>query len=241
MFRLDGKVALVMGGGRRYRGLGRHTATAFLLAGAKKVIITARKAEGPQGVKGRAIGIPDNVSNEAEILRLLRKIEQEDGRLDILNAPNQASEKILNLNVRGVFLLAQKFIPLLEKSASQQDPSLIIIVGSVAGRTVPHTGENGTLMYAVSKAAATNLELATSQPMSSHQDFFPSKLASGLIDILGGTKELEEANPRKRLGEPDDIAGVMIYLCSPAASYINGVEISVDGGMKYKIGRSSKM
>jgi NAD(P)-dependent dehydrogenase (short-subunit alcohol dehydrogenase family) len=50
--------------------------------------------------------------------------------------------------------------------------------------------------------------------------FFPSKLASGLIDKLGGTKELENANPRKRLGEPEDIAGVMVYLCSPAGSYM---------------------
>jgi NAD(P)-dependent dehydrogenase (short-subunit alcohol dehydrogenase family) len=50
--------------------------------------------------------------------------------------------------------------------------------------------------------------------------FFPSKLASGLIEKLGGTTELEEANPRKRLGEPEDIAGVMIYLCSPAGSYM---------------------
>ena len=50
--------------------------------------------------------------------------------------------------------------------------------------------------------------------------FFPSKLASGLIDKLGGTKELEDANPRKRLGEPEDIAGVMVYLCSPAGSYM---------------------
>lgn len=50
--------------------------------------------------------------------------------------------------------------------------------------------------------------------------FFPSKLASGLIDILGGTEEISEANPRKRLGEPEDIAGVMVYLCSPAGSYV---------------------
>ncbi len=50
--------------------------------------------------------------------------------------------------------------------------------------------------------------------------FFPSKLASGLIAKLGGTAELEEANPRKRLGEPQDIAGVMVYLCSPAGSYV---------------------
>jgi hypothetical protein len=50
--------------------------------------------------------------------------------------------------------------------------------------------------------------------------FFPSKLASGLIEKLGGTVELSEANPRKRLGEPEDIAGVMVYLCSPAGSYM---------------------
>lgn len=50
--------------------------------------------------------------------------------------------------------------------------------------------------------------------------FFPSKLAAGLIDRLGGTTELEEANPRKRLGEPEDIAGVMVFLCSPAGSYM---------------------
>jgi NAD(P)-dependent dehydrogenase (short-subunit alcohol dehydrogenase family) len=50
--------------------------------------------------------------------------------------------------------------------------------------------------------------------------FFPSKLASGLIEKLGGTAELEDANPRKRLGEPEDIAGVMVYLCSPAGNYM---------------------
>ena len=50
--------------------------------------------------------------------------------------------------------------------------------------------------------------------------FFPSKLADGLIDKLGGTSELEEANPRKRLGKAEDIAGVMIYLCSSAGSYM---------------------
>lgn len=50
--------------------------------------------------------------------------------------------------------------------------------------------------------------------------FFPSKLANGLIDILGGTDNLENDNPRKRLGQPEDIAGVMVYLCSPAASYM---------------------
>jgi len=137
-----------------------------------------------------------------------------------------------------------RFAPMLEAAGTRQDPSRIIIVSSTAGINVPHVGDNGTIMYSVSKAAAH-----VGDPASLYQDysnmeqhlgknlaielgprnitsnivapgFFPSKLASGLIDKLGGIKELEEANPRKRMGEPEDIAGVMIFLCSPAASYM---------------------
>ena len=91
--------------------------------------------------------------------------------------------------------------------------------------------------------------------------FFPSKLANGLIEKLGGRDELDDANPRKRLGEPEDIAGVMVYLCSPAGNYMyefslfiysasslnmltycrNGNDISVDGGMVLSSGRHSKL
>ena len=83
-------------------------------------------------------------------------------------------------------------------------------------------------MYAASKAAATHLgrQLAvelgprniTTNTVS--PGFFPSKLANGLIENLGGHDALEQGNPRKRLGMPEDIAGVMLYLCSPAASYV---------------------
>ncbi|CAG8984145.1 hypothetical protein HYALB_00006249 [Hymenoscyphus albidus] len=268
MFDLSGKVALVTGGSR---GLGLHTATAFLRAGAKKVTISARKAGGAEGIdqaierlnklsgiKGRAVGVPANVSNQAEIQRLVQYVEKTEGKLDILvanagatwgskfeDAPDHSSAKILDLNVRGVFLLAQKFAPLLEASGTRQDPSRIIIVSSTAGKNVPHVGENGTIMYSVSKAAARNLavELGPRNITTNviAPGFFPSKLASGLIDRLGGTAELEEANPRKRLGEPEDIAGVMIFLCSPAGSYINGVDICVDGGMVLSTGRHSKL
>ncbi|KAH6672046.1 hypothetical protein B0J14DRAFT_85769 [Halenospora varia] len=272
MFRLDGKVALITGGSR---GLGLHTATAFLRAGAKKVIISARKAEGPEGidqaverlnklsgVKGSAVGIPANVSNEAEIVRLVEWVKKTEGKLDILvanagatwgskfeDAPDHSSAKILDLNVRGVFLMAQKFAPLLEAAGTRQDPSRIIIVSSTAGKNVPHVGDNGTIMYSVSKAAAHHLGRNLAIELGPRNittnivapGFFPSKLAAGLIDRLGGTTELEEANPRKRLGQPEDIAGVMVYLCSPAGSYINGVDIDVDGGAVLSAGRHSKI
>jgi len=129
MFRLDGKVALVTGGSR---GLGLHTATAFLLAGANKVIISARKNAGAEGidqaveklnklpVSGVAVGMAANVANTDDIARLVKKVQDTDGKLDILvcNAgatwggpfdptPDSASQKVLDLNVRGVFNLAR--------------------------------------------------------------------------------------------------------------------------------------
>jgi len=271
MFRLDGKVALVTGGSR---GLGLHTATAFLRAGAKTVIITARKAGGAEGIdqaveklnnlglKGRAVGIPANVSNEAEIERLVKEVQKVENKLDILvanagatwgskfeDAPDHSTAKILDLNVRGVFLLAQKFSPMLEAAGTRKDPSRIIIVSSTAGLNVPHVGENGTIMYSVSKAAAHHLGKNLSIELGPRKittnvvapGFFPSRLARGLIERLGGTDELEEANPLRRLGQPGDIAGVMVYLCSPAGSYINGVDISVDGGQVLSAGRHSKI
>ncbi|OJD18066.1 hypothetical protein AJ78_01896 [Emergomyces pasteurianus Ep9510] len=260
-FRLDGKVALVTGGSR---GIGLHTATAFLLAGAKKVIITARKSGGEQGIDqaveklnklpgivGHAVGIQANVANTDEIEKLANAVRKSDGKLDILVAnagatwggpfeptPDWSSQKILDLNVRGVFNMVRLFTPLLEQAGTSQDPSRVIIVSSIAAIHVPHVGENGTIMYAVSKAAANHLARNLAVELGPRNittntvapGFFPSKLANGLIENLGGRDKLSAAVPRGRLGEPEDIAGIMIYLCSPAANYINGVDIAVDGG-----------
>jgi NAD(P)-dependent dehydrogenase (short-subunit alcohol dehydrogenase family) len=83
-------------------------------------------------------------------------------------------------------------------------------------------------MYSVSKAAATHLGRNLAAELGPKNittnviapGFFPSKLANGLIDILGGTEELSRGNPRGRLGEPSDIAGVVVWLCSMAGAYV---------------------
>jgi NAD(P)-dependent dehydrogenase (short-subunit alcohol dehydrogenase family) len=142
-----------------------------------------------------------------------------------------------------------RFAPLLEKAGTRQDPSRIIIVSSTAGTTVPHVGEHGTIMYSVSKAAAHHLSRQLAVELGPRNittntvapGFFPSKLANGLIELLGGQQELEDGNPRRRLGEPEDIAGVMVYLASPAGAYVNGEDIAVDGGVRYTAGRQSKL
>jgi len=124
------KLIMVLGS----RGLGLHTATAFLLAGAKKVFISARKNAGEQGidqaveklnklpVSGKAVGIAANVADTEDIARLVKKVQETDDKLDILvcNAgatwggpfdptPDSASQKVLDLNVRGVFNLARLY------------------------------------------------------------------------------------------------------------------------------------
>jgi NAD(P)-dependent dehydrogenase (short-subunit alcohol dehydrogenase family) len=138
---------------------------------------------------------------------------------------------------------------MLSATGTAADPSRVVIVSSTAGDNVPHVGENGTIMYSVSKAAVNHLgrnlavELGPSHITSNTvaPGFFPSKLAGGLIENLGGIDELERNNPMGRLGEPEDIAGVMVYLCSKAGGYINGETISVDGGMRLAAGRHSKL
>ncbi|KAG7122643.1 Rhamnolipids biosynthesis 3-oxoacyl-[acyl-carrier-protein] reductase like [Verticillium longisporum] len=256
-FSLEGRTAVVTGGSR---GLGLHMATAFLLAGCSHVVITARKLEGEQGItqaveklnklpriRGKAIGLAANVADTKDIERLVGEVKGIGSRFE--DAPPSSSVKILDLNVRGVFELAQKFLPLLQQAASREDPARVLTISSTAGSNVPHVGEHGTIMYSVSKAAANHLgrnlavELGRRNITSNiiAPSFFPSKLASGLISNLGGIDELSKDNPLGRLGEADDIAGVAVFLCSPAGKYVNGVEVAVDGGARLSAGRMSRL
>jgi len=271
-FTLEGKVALVTGGSR---GLGLHAATTFLLAGAKTVFVTARKVGGEQGIdqavtrlnqipniRGRAVGISANVAAVEEIERLVGEVKKCESKLDILVAnagatwggpfeptPDWSSQKVLDLNVRGVFNLVRLFTPMLASSGTAKDPSRVIVVSSTAGTNVHHVGEHGTIMYSASKAAAHHLARNLAVELGPRNittntvapGFFPSKLANGLIELLGGQDELERENPRGRLGEPEDIAGVLLFLCSKAGNYINGEYISVDGGARLSAGRLTKL
>jgi NAD(P)-dependent dehydrogenase (short-subunit alcohol dehydrogenase family) len=137
------------------------------------------------------------------------------------------------------------FAPLLQARASQRDPSRVIITASVAGLAVGSLGNNATFGYSASKAAAIHLgrNLAVElgprhiRVNSIAPGFFPSRMANGLMETYGGPEVLAAGVPDGRLGEPEDIAGVVVFLCSRASSHINGTCISVDGGSLW--GRAS--
>lgn len=109
---------------------------------------------------------------------------------------------------------------------------------------VPHVGERGAIMYSVSKAAAHHLgrnlavELAPRHITTNivAPGFFPSRLANPQIDHLGGQDVVGRQNPLGRLGKPEDIAGLVVYLCSAAGSYVNGQDVSLDGGARLRVG-----
>ncbi len=134
---------------------------------------------------------------------------------------------------------------MLQKNATLEDPSRIIVTASIAGLGVGSLGENATFGYSASKAAAIHLtrnlavELGPRHILcnSIAPGFFPSKMASGLMNLQGGEAAMAKQNPNGRLGRPEDIAGTVVYLASRAASHCNGALITLDGGALWGKGR----
>ncbi|KAK4902245.1 hypothetical protein LTR27_001148 [Elasticomyces elasticus] len=257
IFSLNGKIAVITGGSR---GLGLHAASGLLQAGCAKVFITSRKAKACEeacealnalGCQGKAISVPADLAKPAEVERLAKEVAKHTDKVDILfanagatwgssfdDSPEGAFSKVMDLNVKSVFICCQKFAPLLRKAGTPSDPSRIIITASVAGIGIGSLGENATFAYSASKAAALHLtknlavELGPQNIITSAiaPGFFPTKMASGIMELTGGTKAIADATPNKRLGVPEDIAGTVVYLCSRAGSHVNGGSVVLDGG-----------
>ncbi|KIW30807.1 uncharacterized protein PV07_02507 [Cladophialophora immunda] len=260
IFSLEGKVAVVSGGSR---GLGLNVASGFMQAGCSKVYITSRKAKAceeavaalnalPNKRPGAvAISVPADSSKISEIERLAAEVAKTTDHVDILFAnagaswgapfethPENAFSKVMDLNVKSVFYTVQKFAPLLQKRASTENPSRVIVTASVAGIGVGSLGENATFSYSASKAAVIHLAKNLAVELGPRgiitnavaPGFYPTKMASGLMELQGGQAALAAEVPNKRLGRPEDIAGLVVFLSSRASSHINGAVITTDGG-----------
>ena len=255
LFDLSGKTALVTGGSR---GLGLQMAHALGEAGAR-VMISSRKAEELEhavadlqaaGIDARWIAA--DCAKEADIERLVNDTLHRMGDVDILvnNAgatwgapaedhPVQAWDKVMNLNVRGYFLLCQAVG---KKSMIRRRSGRIINVSSIAGL-------NGnppfmkTIAYNTSKGAVLNFTRALAAEWGAHNitvnaicpGFFPSRMTAGLLSAVG-EENMAAAAPLKRLGDDEDLKGVCLLFASAAGKHITGQWLAVDGGVSAVIG-----
>ena len=249
LFDVSGKVALVTGGSR---GIGEMIAEGYVANGVK-TYISARKADACDATaerlskQGECISIPADLSTTEGIQALSEELKSRESRLDILvnNAgaswgapieefPESGWDKVMDINVKGPFFLTQALLPLLEASASQEDPARIINVGSIDGLNV---NQLGTYSYGPSKAAIHHLTKTFASHLASRfitanaiaPGPFPSQMTAGIAATMGD--EITKHTPLKRWGEAEDMAGVAIYLASRAGAYVTGAIIPVDGGI----------
>lgn len=134
----------------------------------------------------------------------------------------------------------KRFTPLLTHAASPpHSPSRVLITGSVAGIAPGETNSpNATPAYSASKAAALHLARNLALELGPRgvlvnaiaPGFFPTKMANGLMEASGGREKLARGSPNGRLGEPEDFAAVVVWLCGRGAGHVNGETVVVDGG-----------
>jgi NAD(P)-dependent dehydrogenase (short-subunit alcohol dehydrogenase family) len=248
LFSVEGKVVLVTGGSR---GIGEMIARGYVENGAK-VYISSRKAEVCDRVAeelsdyGTCISLPFDLGGMAGIEGLADAIKERESRLDVLvnNAgatwgapideyPEDGWDKTVDLNVKSIFFLTQKLLPLLRAAATAEEPSRFINIASVNG-IAPPTLE--TYAYSTSKAGCIMLTRHLAKRLAPEHILvnaiapgpFPSKMMAATLAQAGDA--IAKNNPRGRIGQPEDIAGVAIFLSSRASAYTTGAVVPCDGG-----------
>jgi NAD(P)-dependent dehydrogenase (short-subunit alcohol dehydrogenase family) len=249
LFSIEGKTALVTGGSR---GIGLMIARGFVEAGAR-VYVSSRKAEVCDRVAaelarhGACVSLPADVSTEAGARGLADALAAREPALHILvnNAgtnwgaplaeyPDAAWDKVLALNVKGVFHLTRALLPQLEAAARPGDPARVINIGSIDGLQVPVLD---TYAYSSSKAAVHHLTRVLAHQLAA-RGITVNAIAPGPFESKMMHETLERFRdaivascPLGRIGEPEDMAGAAIYLASRAGAYLTGAVIPVDGGI----------
>jgi NAD(P)-dependent dehydrogenase (short-subunit alcohol dehydrogenase family) len=257
LFSITGKVALVTGGSR---GIGEMIAAGFLANGAKVYIssrkadaceATATRLMEQHG--GECIPLPADLSGLEGATALADALKEREDHLDILvnNAgqawgapfeefPEKGWDRVLNVNVKGPFFVIQQLMPLLEAAATQDDPARVINIGSIDGLRPPQLQ---TYSYSPSKAAIHAMTRQLAAELAP-RNIIVNAIAPGpfptwmLSTGIGGGGDVDNTdwdmlarmNPRHRVGTPEDIAGLAIFLSSRAGAFTVGEIITCDGG-----------
>lgn len=249
-FSLKGKTAVVTGGSR---GLGLNIAEVLGEQGAR-VIVSSRKAADLERAEAHLAGrgidaswIAADNSKDEDVARLTAEAMERLGKVDILvnNAgatwgaptedhPISAWDKVMNVNIRGIFLLTQAIA---KASMIPNRYGRILNIASVHGLRGNRAGVP-TIAYNTSKGAVVNFTRSLAAEWGEHgitvnaiaPGYFPSKMTAGTIEAVGADKLAAEA-PLNRLGDEDDIKGVALLFASDAGKHITGQILPVDGGM----------
>lgn len=246
---LDGKVAIVTGASR---GIGEAIARCFARRGAK-VVVSSRKIDGLAAVAsninaagGDATPIACHAGKEEQIDALVSETVARYGKVDVLvnnaatnpyfgpmmNVDFGAWEKTFEVNTKGYFIATRAVVRHLQ---SRDAPGSIVNVASIAGLTAALAQG----VYGMSKAAVISMTKTLAVELGG-SGIRVNAIAPGLVDTHfagalmaneGLVKMMREKAPVRRIGKPDDIAGVALFLASDASNYVTGQTYVVDGGM----------
>ena len=251
LFDVSGKTALVTGGSR---GIGLMIARGLVGAGARVIISSRKSAELAAAAQslsehGDCEAIPGDVSSPEGAAELAAAARSRLEALDILvnNAgvtwgapleqfPASGWDRVMHTNVEGMFHLTVALLPALRAAAQPGEPARVINVGSIDGIRTPLV-ENYS--YSASKAAVHMLTRHLARRLASEHITvnaiapgpFESKMMAFLLENPESRELVEENVPLGRIGRPDDVAGLSIFLASRAGAYMTGAVIPLDGGI----------
>jgi len=242
---LEGKIAFVTGGSR---GIGQGIALGLAKEGAN-VALTARKAEdcaetvaAIEALGRKALAISMDVASSASVEHGIDEALTAFGRIDIcvnnagvtkdmllIRMTEEEWDTVLDTNLKGAFLVSKT----IARPMMKQRSGAIINISSIIGLT----GNAGQCNYSASKAGMIALTKSTAKELASRgirvnaiaPGFIQTRMTDALPEEL--KKAMLEAIPMKRLGTPDDVAKVVVFLASESAAYVTGQTLSVNGGM----------
>lgn len=257
LFSVAGKVALVTGGSR---GIGEMIAAGLLANGAtvfissrKAEVCDATAARLAETYGGTCRSLPADLSDLDGVHALASAVAEHTDHLDILvnNAgvswgapieefPEKGWDKVFDTNVKGVFFLTQQLLPLLEAQANTDEPSRVINIGSVDGIRTPvfdtHSyGPSKAAVHALTRQMAAKLVKRNILVNAIAPGPFPTWMLSTGVGTGGDVEGTDwdaigKMTPRGRVGTPEDIVGLTIYLSSRAGAFTVGEVITCDGG-----------
>jgi len=247
LFNLKGRTALVTGGSR---GIGAMIVEGYLAAGAERIYISARKVDQIEAAVeqfgDKVVGIPLDLSTVEGCRSLAAEIAAREDKLDILvnNAgaawgadfesfPEAGWDRVMDLNVKSLFFLTQALHPQLKAAASFERPAKVINIASIDGMKI---NPWQTYSYQASKAAVIHLTRRMAAELAP-QNILVSGIAPGAFqsEMNKAARDFGDQVgkniPFPRIGTPEDMAGLAIYLASRAGDYIVGETIACDGGI----------